>query len=116
MDDRDDILSDLQPEWPRTLVKQQSYMLLQDARRGSKMATSSLALGILGVSFLPVICSLPAIILGFIARSRIKRLGGLDGEDGMALAGIILGFIPIILLALFLLFFYLAESGFLDVY
>jgi hypothetical protein len=32
------------------------------------------------------------IIFGFIARSQIRRSGGTQGGDGLAIAGIIVGF------------------------
>jgi type II secretory pathway pseudopilin PulG len=65
-------------------------------------AVGSLILGIL--SFLaPILCSIPAVILGHISRSQIRKsMGRLKGE-GMALAGLIMGymsvaFIPILLI------------------
>jgi hypothetical protein len=42
--------------------------------------------------------SVVAVILGFIARTQIKASGGRDTGDGMAKAGIILGFIGIVLI------------------
>jgi len=32
------------------------------------------------------------VIFGFVARSQIRRSGGLQSGDGLALAGIIVGF------------------------
>jgi hypothetical protein len=47
-------------------------------------AIASLVLGIAGGS-------VPAIVLGFVARLRIRRSGGLRSGTGMATAGIVLG-------------------------
>ncbi len=37
-----------------------------------------------------------AVILGFVARGQIRQAQGRQGGDGLALAGIILGFIGIV--------------------
>jgi hypothetical protein len=39
-----------------------------------------------------------AIILGFVARSQIRASGGREGGDGLARAGIILGFVFVALM------------------
>lgn len=62
----------------------------------SKMAITSLVLGILGL-FLSFLVSIPAIVLGHMARSRIKRSQGAVGGSGMAKTGLILGYIFTIL-------------------
>jgi hypothetical protein len=38
-----------------------------------------------------------AVILGFVARNQIRQSQGRQGGDGLALAGIILGFVGIAL-------------------
>jgi uncharacterized membrane protein len=53
------------------------------------MAIASLVLGILG--FIYGIPAILALIFGYIARSQIKQRG--DAGDGMAIAGIVLGWI-----------------------
>ena len=50
------------------------------------MAIGAFVCGLLGISAV-------AIVLGFIARNQITRSGGREGGAGLALAGIILGFI-----------------------
>jgi hypothetical protein len=62
------------------------------ARQTESFAVAALVLGILGF-FTGALTSIPAIIFGFLARSRIKK-SGKDGA-GMALAGIITGFVGI---------------------
>ena len=57
-------------------------------------AVASLVLGILGLILGPF-CSIPAVVCGHVAKSKIKRNEEhLDG-GGLALAGLILGYIQI---------------------
>jgi hypothetical protein len=56
------------------------------------MAVASLVLSILGfICFLGLISAGAAIILGVIARRKIRESGGAEKGDGLALAGIIVG-------------------------
>lgn len=66
--------------------------------RTSNMAVISLIFGILSYVFIPFIGALIAVICGHAARAEIRRAppGTIDG-DGMALAGLILGWIQIAL-------------------
>jgi len=57
----------------------------------STTAVVALVSGILGWTFVPVLGSLLAIICGHMARAEIKRSNGEIEGDGMALAGLILG-------------------------
>jgi hypothetical protein len=71
------------------------------AIKNSPLATWSLVLGILGLVFL-VFCigplfAIPAVICGHMAYSRIKRSGGAQAGDGLALAGLIMGYITLAL-------------------
>ncbi len=59
------------------------------------MAVISLIAGLLGLSFLPTIGSIAALITGYMAKNEIRASGGSQGGDGMATAGIILGWIGI---------------------
>ncbi|MEZ0397224.1 MAG: DUF4190 domain-containing protein [Anaerolineales bacterium] len=62
--------------------------------RTSTMAIISLITGILGfVQILPFIGPIAAIITGHIAKGEIKRSGGLVTGDGLATAGLILGYL-----------------------
>ena len=47
--------------------------------------------------FLPII---PGIVLGFVARSQIRQSRGAQRGDGLAIAGIIIGFGWVVLFAL----------------
>jgi hypothetical protein len=65
--------------------------------RTNPLAIASLVCGI-GQILLGLIAGIPGIILGFIALNQIKTKG--EGGRGMAIAGIVLGFIGV---ALFLI-------------
>jgi hypothetical protein len=54
------------------------------------MAIASLVLGIIPCTG---ITSILAIVFGFIARNQIEQSGGTQQGSGLALAGIILGFV-----------------------
>ena len=66
-------------------------------RRTSTMAIVSLVSGLLGWTLLPLIGSLVAIATGHVARAEIRRgPPGLEGDrlegDGLAVAGLVLGY------------------------
>jgi uncharacterized Zn finger protein (UPF0148 family) len=61
----------------------------------SGMAIASLVLGIAGWTLLPVIGSILAIILGYMARNEIRQRPDELGGEGLALAGIVLGWLMI---------------------
>jgi len=68
----------------------------------SGKALASMILGICSV-FFSILTGLPAIILGHLAQTEIRKSGGRLQGEGMALAGLILGylsatFIPIVLI------------------
>lgn len=69
--------------------------------RTNSMAVLSLVFGILSWSLLPVVAGVVAIITGHMARRQLKQ-PSFDGEsgDGLAVAGLILGYLSV-LLALF---------------
>lgn len=61
------------------------------ARPTSSLAVVALVFGILGWTLLPGLGAIVAIITGHLARSEIRRSAGrLDG-DGLAVAGLALG-------------------------
>ncbi len=63
----------------------------------STMAIISLIAGITGWSILPFLGSIVAIITGHMAQSEIKKSGGMITGKGMAVAGLILGYLSIAL-------------------
>ena len=79
------------------------------------MAVASMVLGIVAYPASALYCAgvigaLLAIIFGFIARARIKR-GETAVGSGMALAGIILGFVYFGLILLAVGFFFIVGLG-----
>ena len=65
--------------------------------RTSTLAIVSLVFSLLGWTALPVIGSLIAIVIGHMARREIRQsLGEIEG-DSIAVAGLVLGWVPIIL-------------------
>jgi hypothetical protein len=76
------------------------------ARRESTLAIISLITGILGWTLLPFISSIVAVITGHLAKKEIRESGGTMSGDGMALAGLILGYTMIGLTILALILFF----------
>lgn len=87
--------------------------------RTSSLAIVSLIFGILAYVFLPFLGALIAVICGHSARSEIRRAppGTIEG-DGLALAGLILGWIQLactliaVVFVVLVLFGAIAFSGF----
>lgn len=59
------------------------------------VAIASLVLGILGLIMIGPLGSIPAVICGHVAQSRIRKAPETCSGGGMALAGLILGYIQI---------------------
>ena len=57
----------------------------------STLAIISLVAGILGWTLLPLLGSVGAIITGHMARGEIRRSAGTIDGDGLAIAGLVLG-------------------------
>jgi Mn2+/Fe2+ NRAMP family transporter len=62
------------------------------AKPNSNMAIASLVLGILGWTVMPGLASIAAIVTGHMAKKEIKESNGQLSGDGMALAGLIMGY------------------------
>jgi hypothetical protein len=71
----------------------------------SNTALFALILGIVSFVGLSILCSIPAIILGRNARREIQASGGRITGEGMAQAGIILGWINVALSVMVMCFF-----------
>jgi len=64
------------------------------ATKTSALAIWSLVLGILSIVMcLGIFSGIPAVICGHMAHSRIKKSGGTEGGGGMAIAGLITGYV-----------------------
>jgi hypothetical protein len=67
----------------------------QPSKKKNPLAVWSLVLGILSLTLCFLFAGIPAVICGHLASGRIKRSGGLVGGEGLALAGLITGYISI---------------------
>jgi hypothetical protein len=61
----------------------------------STMATISLIAGILGFMGLPIIASIAALITGYAARKETRAVPPTASGDGLATAGIVMGWIQV---------------------
>jgi Domain of unknown function (DUF4190) len=66
----------------------------------SGLAIASLVTGILGFMLLPIICSIIAILSGYAARKETRANPPIASGDGLASAGIIMGYIQLGLIAI----------------
>ncbi len=69
-------------------------------KQDSGLAVASLVCGLVGWTFVPVLGTIAAIILGHLAKKEIRESNGTLGGDGMALAGLILGYVQMGLVVL----------------
>ena len=78
-------------------------------RQTSALAVVSLVSGILGWTLIPLLGSIVAIITGHMARREIRNGGGRIEGDGLAVGGLVLGWLATALwligIAIFVLFF-----------
>ncbi|MCF7750998.1 DUF4190 domain-containing protein [Bacillus subtilis subsp. subtilis] len=81
----------------------------QPYRQTSSLAVVSLIMGIVGWTVFPFLGSLVAIVTGHMARAEIRRQPQALEGDGLAVAGLILGWLAVIgsilVIVGFLLFF-----------
>ena len=80
-------------------------------RQTSPLAIVSLVSGILGWTLLPFLGSIAAVVCGHMARGEIRREPDRLEGDGLAVAGLVLGYLSIALGALFALAFFLFFGG-----
>jgi hypothetical protein len=79
------------------------------------LAVASLVMGIAGLTFVPILASIGAIITGIMAKNQIDESKGAQGGRGMAIAGLVTGFIGIALWLLFFIIFILILGIFNEV-
>jgi hypothetical protein len=80
-------------------------------------ATTSLVLGICGIALMPLILSIPALVIGYQARREIDASDGAYGGRGQAVAGIVLGWVGVLLglaIVAFFVFVLAIDTDFLD--
>jgi len=87
-----------QPETPPSRPPQQIYP--PAVPEASGLAVASLVAGILSFLCVGPLASIPSVIMGHIALSRIKRDPQAVGGSGMATAGLILGYVNIVIVAI----------------
>ena len=75
------------------------------------MATASLVLGIVSFVCLGPLTSIPAVICGHLARGQIRNSNGTLSGDGMALTGLIIGYINLLMTCGWLGIMMSAKSG-----
>ena len=80
---------------PRAQERAPMYAAAAKILPTSGMAISALIFGISGLTFLPLLGSIIAVILGPMARSDIRRRPDEVTGDGIALIGLVLGWIGI---------------------
>lgn len=85
------------------------------AKETSTLAITSLISGILGWTLLPWLGSIVAIITGHMARKEIRNNPATKDGDGMALAGLIMGWAMVALSILSLIVIVLFFGGLLAV-
>src|SRR5687768_7582981 len=66
----------------------------------STLAIVSLVAAILGFSFVPVIGTIVALVTGYMARSETRSIPPRASGDGLATAGIIMGWIQVALVVI----------------
>jgi type IV pilus assembly protein PilA len=69
----------------------------------SGKATASLICGILAYLILPFLAAIPAIILGHLALSDIKKRAGQLKGNGLAVAGMVMGYAQVVFLPVILI-------------
>ena len=97
----------LPPPAPAPAVPAPAYPL----RQTSGMAITSLVLGVLGWTMLPLLASIGAVICGHLARAEIRRNAATLEGDGLAVAGLVLGWAMIAISVLSLLAIVLFFGG-----
>jgi hypothetical protein len=65
-------------------------------RKTNTMAIVSLVAGIVGWTVMPLLGSIVAIIAGHMARGQIRRSNGMEEGNGLALIGLVLGYLSLL--------------------
>lgn len=77
------------------MAQQYNYGGATPQAPNSTMSIISLIAGILGITFVPFLGSIAALITGYMARKEIRESAGALGGDGLATAGLVLGWIGV---------------------
>jgi hypothetical protein len=88
---------------------QQGYApIMVPATKTNGFSIASLVLGILWIYW---IGSILALVFGYVAKQQIDRSGGMQSGRGMAIAGIVLGWIGVGVLALIIILVIIGVSS-----
>src|SRR5512138_191265 len=63
----------------------------------SSLSLTSMIMGMLGWTLVPVVGGIIAVITGHMAKKEIRQSDGLLGGDGIATAGLVLGYANLVL-------------------
>ena len=85
-------------------------------RESSSMAIISLIAGILGLFMIPVIGSIVAIITGGMAKRDIRASSGTIGGEGLATAGVVMGWIGLVLWGFSICIIILSVAGVIGIH
>ena len=66
-------------------------------QRTNSLALISLIAGVVGWTMVPFVASIVAVVTGHMARSQIRQSGGREDGDGLAIAGLVLGYVGLAL-------------------
>lgn len=69
------------------------------ARQTEPLAIASLACGLASFLVIPVLGGIAAIVLGHLARASIRRSSGTREGSGVALSGLLLGYLNLLAIA-----------------
>lgn len=89
-----------QPQYGQPQYGQAPYVGagFRPAPATNTLAIVSLVLAVLGLTFIPLIASVCAVVCGHVAKGQIKRTG--EGGSGFATAGLIVGYVSVALFVL----------------
>jgi hypothetical protein len=73
----------------------QQYSPVPPAQITSTLAIVSLISGIVSWLLIPFIAAIVAVITGHMAKNEIKKSNGMIGGNGMATAGLVLGYVQL---------------------
>ena len=89
--------------WPLLCVVRAVPAALFDApplgmhSKTNTLAIVSLVAGIVGWTAMPLVGSIVAIVTGHMARGQIRQSYGLETGDGLAVGGLVLGYLSVVL-------------------
>ena len=84
---------------------------MNQIRQTSNLAVTSLVAGILGWTLVPLLGTIVAIVTGHMARKEIRASGGRMDGDGLAIGGLVLGWVSAALWVVGVLVFFLFLGG-----